>query len=109
MLLNTKISFYFKSLKEFFTNNDEETLLREYEKKSSLKDSSRREAVNLMVNSLRKNFGNYPAREEKIAVAKAGVTVFPSYKVENSEFGGIVRLTFFLNLCLILNTFISLA
>lgn len=70
---------------------DAPQLLEEYRLKGSLTDCSRRKLVSSSINLLRKTFGNYPTREEKIQLAKAIIDLFPSYKIDDSETGGIVR------------------
>lgn len=75
---------------EDYLKNNAASLLREYTEKGTLKDSSRRQLVREAVNLLRSLCGNYPKRDEKIALAKSIITLFPSYKIENSETGGIV-------------------
>jgi len=66
--------------------------LEEYENNKTLTDNSRRSLVRESVNFLRKNCGNLPKREEKIALAKSIIQLFPSYKVANSKFEGIVSM-----------------
>lgn len=76
-------------LKDYLINNECADIIRDYENKNTLTDSSRRRLVAATVNLIRKNFGNYPTKEEKTSAAKAIIHLFPSFKTEG-KFGGIV-------------------
>ncbi|KNC26098.1 hypothetical protein FF38_04227 [Lucilia cuprina] len=52
-------------------------------------DSSRRCLVREAINFLHQRSGNYPKREDKIALAEAIIQLLPAFKVENSNCGGI--------------------
>lgn len=57
-----------------------------------LSDKSRRFLINAAVNFLEENFGIYPKRMYKEALAHAIIELFPTYKTKNSSIGGIVSL-----------------
>lgn len=59
-----------------------------------LSDKSRRFLINAAVNFLEENFGIYPKRMYKEAVAHAIIELFPTYKTKNSSIGGIVSLIY---------------
>lgn len=79
-----------QELESYIKNGDFCALLNEYESKKTLTDSSRRCLVREATNFLRQRSGNYPNREDKVALAEAIVSLFPSFKVQNSNCGGIV-------------------
>lgn len=56
-------------------------------------DSTRRYLVNKVYLYMKQNFGNYPRKDQKIAVAKAVVALFPTYKTNNKD--GIVSIKIF--------------
>lgn len=65
-------------------------ILQEYKEKSMLSDKSRRFLINAAVDFLEENFGIYPKRIYKEALAHAIIELFPAYKTKNSSIGGIV-------------------
>ncbi len=67
-----------------------------------LSDKSRRFLINAAVDFLEENFGIYPKRMYKEALAHAIIELFPTYKTKNSSIGGIVSFSErFLFFCLI--------
>lgn len=79
-------------MKHFLEKGDAGHLLTEYANSGTLKDTSRRTLVREMGNYLRTTYGN----NAKItgtaysALSLAAINLFPSFKVADSEFGGIV-------------------
>jgi hypothetical protein len=65
-------------------------IIREEEIKTFLKDSSRKFAVNLLVEYGTSKFGLYPTRDEKIALCRAFIRVFPSLATTNNDLHNIV-------------------
>lgn len=81
-----------QELEIYLKHGDFSPIFKEYSIKHTLSDSSRRCLVRESINFLRQRTGNYPNREEKIALAESIICLFPSYKVENSNCGGIVNI-----------------
>ncbi|XP_039952245.1 uncharacterized protein LOC126760006 isoform X2 [Bactrocera neohumeralis] len=78
-----------EALLDFLKEGDGAHILEEYNQTKTLSDASRRILVREAVNFLRKVCGNYPSRQQKIALAKAIIANFPVYKCSASEIGGI--------------------
>lgn len=85
-----------QELECYLNNGDFSAIFDEYSTKGTLSDSSRRCVVRESINFLRQRSGNYPNREDKIALAEAIIHLFPAYKVENSNCGGIVSIYLYL-------------
>lgn len=81
-----------QELESYLQSGDSSSILNEYSVKHTLSDASRRSLVRESINFLRQRSGNYPSREDKVALAEAIIQLFPAYKIENSDCGGIVRI-----------------
>lgn len=67
-------------------------ILEEYEITNTLSDVTRRIMVGLVVEFLRKLFGNNPEKAAKSAAATAIIELFPALAVKDSTIGGSVSL-----------------
>lgn len=86
----------YQSLRKFIAKSDGgKKLLKEYEECQTFKDSTRRLLINICCRMLAKCYGSHPKRQEKIDLAHAIIDLFPTYRVNNSEIGGIVSFLFF--------------
>lgn len=65
-------------------------LLQEARLTNELTDDSRRRLIRAVVRYMQELFGDYPQQNEKIATAKAVVSLFPYLKVKDGQNGGIV-------------------
>jgi hypothetical protein len=82
--------FYFslQDLEQFIVENKHKNLIIEENRNKILSDSSRRAAIDVLCKYMVEKFGEYPTRDEKIAVCHAFIGLFPSLKSEDGE--GIV-------------------
>lgn len=74
----------------YLTDNGGKDILRLYKTQNTLTDKLRRKLVNIVIDLVIDRFGLYPTSPQKIMVAKAAVTLFPIYKVHDTQ-NGIVR------------------
>lgn len=76
-------------------------ILTQYEMKGYLTDKERKRMIRVMADYCVEHFGEKPSKYQKIALAKAIISVFPFLRIENSRCGGIV--SFFLRISVLIS------
>lgn len=80
---------FFKAIREHLVKAAGD-ILTQYEKKGYLSDKERKRMIRVLTDFCVQLFGEKPSKAQKIATAKAIISVFPYLRIENSRCGGIV-------------------
>lgn len=65
-------------------------IINEYMLEGQVKDKTKTQLLNLLVDFIFEKFGLMPTREQKMMVSKAAVQLFPKLRTPNSKIDGIV-------------------
>lgn len=86
--------YFFKfhqTIKTFLLENDGARIINEFNHTKNLSKSTRNKLFDLLVDFIFQRIGLYPSKDEKVAISKAVVELFPNLYALNSKLDGIVR------------------
>lgn len=81
-------------LRAFLIENGGARMVNEFNYEGKLCKKSRQKLCDFLCDFLFQKFGLYPTREQKAAVSKAAIQLFPVLRVPNSKLDGIVSTIF---------------
>lgn len=81
-----------QTLETFLIDADATAILHENKTAGELSEKSRRKLTKLLHEYLTETYGDCVTKNEKIALARATIVLFPCLKIDESSIGGIVSM-----------------